>query len=144
MGRINEAIISIQPKYAQAILRGEKTIELRRRIPKLQIGTRLWIYATRPKAAIVGSAIVAEIFRETPTAIWESWKSNVCIDRKSYNKYFQDSDVAIAIQLTNVFTYHPIEIEKLREIKLGFHPPQVLVHITETVSQSLSKLARKT
>src|SRR4051794_32919901 len=45
-----DAIISIHPSYADAILAGEKTIELRRRIPNISQGARLWIYATRPIA----------------------------------------------------------------------------------------------
>ena len=49
-----DAIISIHPDYADAIFAGKKTIELRRRIPEVPSGTRLWIYATRPTGAIIG------------------------------------------------------------------------------------------
>jgi predicted transcriptional regulator len=52
----SDALISIRPGYANAILDGTKTIELRRRVPELVSGTRLWIYATRPTAAVVGVA----------------------------------------------------------------------------------------
>lgn len=141
MHKIEEAIISIHPKYSDAILRGEKTIELRRRIPNTAIGTRLWIYATRPQAAIVGSAVVKEILRGTPDTIWNSCKTEICIDRKSYDDYFEGAKEAIGIVLSNVVQLHPIEIEQLRKVKKGFHPPQVLARLSAADSNSFSELA---
>lgn len=124
------AIISIHPEYAEAILSGKKTIELRRRIPKIEEGTRLWIYATRPQAAIIGSAIVASITRESPASIWMQHSKDAFIPKKDYNNYFRGTDKAIAIRLINAEKCHPVKIDKLREIKEGFHPPQVLIRIS--------------
>ena len=142
MSKVDEAIISIHPKYVEAILRGEKTIELRRRIPNIQIGTRLWIYSTRPQAAIVGTAIVGEIHRESPSAIWKRWSTHMCVSQEAYDDYFHDSNVAIAICLTNVFKYRPIAIEQLRAIKPNFHPPQVIAKISKFDFDRLSQIAK--
>jgi hypothetical protein len=62
----SDAIISIHPGYADAILDGTKTIELRRRVPELANGTRFWIYATRPTAAVVGVATISDVKRAHP------------------------------------------------------------------------------
>ena len=141
MNEQNDAIISIHPRYADAILNGDKTIELRRRIPRTAIGTRLWIYATRPLGAVVGSAIVSEVLRGSPKEIWKLCKADVSIARKDYDEYFEGAETAIGIVLTNVIRRQPIMIEQLREMKAGFHPPQVLAKLSSSDTRSLSKLA---
>ena len=136
-----DAIISIHPKYADAILSGKKTIELRRRIPATAVGTRLWIYATRPLGGVVGSAVVSEILRGTPEQIWALCKDKVCVDRASYDDYFRGTLQAIGIVLTDITRRQPIMIEQLREMKEGFHPPQVLARLSKKDTRSLAKLA---
>ena len=84
----SDAIISIHPEYATAILDGTKTIELRRRIPSLGQGARLWIYATRPTAAIVGIATIASVSRAHPRTIWQKHRSATGVDYASFTEYF--------------------------------------------------------
>ena len=144
MHKTQEAIISIHPEFAEAILSGEKTVELRRRIPRTPVGTRLWIYATRPRAAVVGTAVIEKILRRTPLTIWNAYKSQLCIRRGAYDAYFNGCDEAVAIFLTEVATHRPIPIDELREMKTGFHPPQVLARISEAESLYLSKRALDT
>jgi hypothetical protein len=50
----DEILISLKPKHAAHIFEGEKTVELRKRRPNIKPGTRIWIYATSPTAAIKG------------------------------------------------------------------------------------------
>lgn len=130
MAKPGEAIISIRPNFVEAILSGSKTVELRRRIPPLEIGTRLWIYATRPTAAVLGSAIVDAIVRGTPDAVWEAYSSQAAITHDEFNSYFEGAREAIGISLTNIRRVPPIEIAKLRQMRAGFHPPQVVAKIS--------------
>ena len=41
-------LMSIRPQYAEAILSGEKTVELRRRRPSFSAGTTVLIYSSAP------------------------------------------------------------------------------------------------
>lgn len=50
-------LISIQPKYAQAIASGAKTIEVRKTRPKLQTPFKCYIYCTKDNTDIVPSKI---------------------------------------------------------------------------------------
>ncbi len=50
----DEILISLKPKHANEIFDGGKTVELRKRRPKIKPGTRVWIYATSPIAALWG------------------------------------------------------------------------------------------
>lgn len=54
-GRLSmtDAVFSIKPYFADAILDGSKTVELRKVAPKKPI-ERVWIYATAPVMRIVG------------------------------------------------------------------------------------------
>jgi hypothetical protein len=50
-------LFSIRPFYANKILAGQKTVELRRRFPEVGMpGSTAMIYCTNPVRAIVGSA----------------------------------------------------------------------------------------
>lgn len=137
----NDAIISIRPAFAEAILSGKKTVELRRRIPPVELGTRLWIYATRPVAAIVGVAIIDAICRGTPQAVWEATSDRTAIDRGDFDRYFEGAREAIAIRLSRIERIRPIGIECLRIWKEGFHPPQVLSRITDGDTRRLLQLS---
>jgi len=138
---LEDAIISIKPVYVDAILSGSKTIELRRRIPSIEIGTRFWIYATQPIGAILGTAILADILKEKPANLWRDYGLYTGTDWQTFNQYFLGSDVALGLILADVRPVHPIELDKLREILDGFHPPQVLSRLSHSASSSLADLA---
>ena len=140
MVNIQDALISIRPNFAEAILAGKKTVEIRRRIPALQVGTRLWIYATRPLGAIIGTAIVAKIIEGTPTELWKTCMDQIALGQCEYDEYFAGTDRALGIVLSEITRWDPISIEQLRKIREGFHPPRVLVRLTRQETLSLSKL----
>jgi len=137
-----DAIISIHPDYADAILSGTKTIELRRRIPDVPPGTRLWIYATRPTGAVIGLATIQGIARANPVTIWRKHRKRTGLDYTSFKAYFDGSQMAVAILLTAVRRVGPITIGQLREIRDNFHPPQVLLRLTVSEAVKLRKLVR--
>lgn len=143
MSDASDALISIHPGYANAILDGTKTIELRRRIPELAAGTRLWIYATRPTAAVVGFAIISNVNRAHPRTIWRKHKDGAGVDHASFVEYFQGAQEAVAILLAGVKRVGPITIDELREIRDRFHPPQVLLHLSDAEAKALQRLATK-
>lgn len=142
MSNDNNALISIKPDYAMAILAGTKTVELRRRIPTIEHGTRLWIYATKPLSAIVGSAIVEEIIAGTPKEVWDICMDRIGINRFEFDEYFSGTDRALALVLSDVVKRREIGIEKLQELSKGFHPPQVLARLSRQETVWLSKRAK--
>ncbi|MEP9377487.1 ASCH domain-containing protein [Aquabacter sp. CN5-332] len=142
MIKFNEAIISIRPNFAEAIIAGEKTVELRRRIPPIEIGTRLWIYATKPVGAVIGSAVVKDIFRGLPEDIWDKGGNLSRVDRADFDIYFAGAVEAIGLLLWQARRGHPVSIEKLRSIRAGFHPPQVILRITDEEASFIRKEMR--
>ena len=137
----NNALISVKPNYAKAILSGEKTIELRRRIPAIDPGTRLWIYATRPTGAVVGVATVQRIVKGTPTEIWDQFMERTAVCRCTFEAYFAGTNCALGLVLAEIRSGIPVDIEQLREMREGFHPPRILARLTLQESLSLQRLA---
>lgn len=138
----SDAIISIRPEFAELILEGKKTVELRRRIPSLAVGTRLWIYATLPVGAVIGTVTVHGIARGAKGKIWKEWSSETGVTRKEYDDYFCGAPEAVALLLKNARRIQPVPIDELRGVRRGFHPPQVMVHITPSEAKSLRTLGR--
>jgi predicted transcriptional regulator len=138
----NDAIISIHPRHAYAILDGAKTIELRRRIPPLSVGTRLWIYATRPVGAVIGVATVERIVRDDPAQIWLEFGKQSGINQDDFDAYFDGSSVAIGLLLVDVKrSGEQVAIEQLRGLREGFHPPQVMMSISNHEAANLHQMA---
>ena len=140
MTEAGEAIVSIHPKFANAILAGTKTVELRRRIPPIKIGTRLWIYATQPIGAVIGTVTVEAIVRAAPDVIWDTCADRADVSRLEFDRYFSGASKAIGISLRGAQKIEAIEIEKLRSWRVGFHPPQVMLKITASEAKSLLRL----
>lgn len=138
-----DVIMSVRGHYADAILVGEKTVELRRRFPGIALGTRLWIYETLPKGAVVGFVTVRGIEKATPAAIWRRYKGNVCVDDATFFDYFRDTSEAMAILLSAACRVSPITIQQLRCIRDRFHPPQVATRLTLAETLALRAIARE-
>ena len=132
-----DAIISIRPHYVDAIFSGAKTVELRRRIPTLNVGTRLWIYSTLPVGALVGSAEIRSIAKGTPDDSWKLHQSDVGVCRAQFEAYYEESNIAYGLSLANVRNGHPVGIETLRKIRPKFHPPQVMSYVTDDEAYTL-------
>lgn len=143
MANLCDAIISIRPHFAEAIVSGEKTVELRRRIPAIEIGTRLWIYATRPVASVIGCATVELIIRGSPEQVWAEGGARLGLDRASFDAYLKGTSGAVGLVLADVKRGHPISIEELRVVRAGFHPPQVIARISRAEANALDELSTR-
>lgn len=142
MRREGDALISIRPPHANAILDGAKTVELRRRIPALQPGTRLWIYATLPVGAVIGLATVDRVVRGEPENIWLEFGSRTGVTRADFDDYFRGVDVAIGLLLVDVQrSNEQVEIARLKRLRSGFHPPQVMMNLSDFEAARLRQMA---
>lgn len=120
-----DILISLKPEYATEVFNGTKTVELRKRKPQVASGTRIWIYATMPTAAICGYANLVRIESGIPNAIWRSLGNRAAISKKEFDIYFSGCDVAHALVLTNVMKMEEqLPLWRIREMIDEFHPPQ--------------------
>lgn len=129
-------LISIQPKYAAAILSGTKTVELRRRAPRGVDGATAVMYASGAVRAVVGTVEVRGVENGTPEAIWERFSEQTCISRQEFDKYFAGSEEAFALILSGAIAApHPIALPDLRSHDL--EPPQSWRYLTRAIIRTL-------
>ena len=64
-------LLSIHPRYADLILSGEKTVELRRRRPRIKSGPGL-IYATSPRMELVAMFRIEGVISVPLVLLWQA------------------------------------------------------------------------
>jgi predicted transcriptional regulator len=115
-------LISIKPKYADLILAGTKTVELRRSWPSEHIGVMV-IYSSAPIQKLVGIVHIAKVHHSDLEELWKV--ADACGGGVTYEElaeYFTGKKKAYGIMLKNV------KIAKSgvdpKEIFPNFVPPQ--------------------
>ncbi|MBK9262635.1 MAG: ASCH domain-containing protein [Polyangiaceae bacterium] len=117
--------LSIKPVFANKILDGTKTIELRRIRPHVMPGQSVLIYSSSPEMSLVGRAIVENILCDTPMKLWNQVKAHAGISRPEYDAYFEGASNAIGLQLGQTKRFKvPIPLCELRARWPWFQPPQ--------------------
>ncbi|WP_442511673.1 ASCH domain-containing protein [Novipirellula sp. SH528] len=136
--------LSIHPQYVQAIVEGRKTVELRKRCPRAEIGSTVVIYATMPQCEVVATAILDRIEAKEPAKLWRYVRAKAAVTKDAYDTYFADVDLAVGIHLTQIRTFDcPIALSDLRESWQGFQPPQQFRYLSAR-QQELIALRRST
>jgi len=108
--------MSIKPKYAYKILRGEKKFELRKRGDGIDHGTRVIIYASSKVKAIIGEFNVGKIYKKPIENLWNLVKDHAGITKEEFDNYFKKYDYGYAIEVLDPITYdNPISLETIRE-----------------------------
>lgn len=126
----DEILISLKPRHAANIFGGEKTVELRKRRPNVEPGTRIWIYATSPTAAIKGYANLVQIQSGPPSLIWKNLGSRTGVSKEEFDSYFEACTTAHALMLADIMEMkQALSLKRIRELVNDFHPPQFFCHL---------------
>lgn len=117
--------LSLRPRFAEMLLDGRKTVELRRVRPNAQSGSVVLLYATSPDRTLVGRAEIAEIEVASLQDIWDHHGGATGLNRAEYDAYFDGVDQAVAISLRRIHRLaQPRPLDDLRRRLIGFRPPQ--------------------
>ena len=118
-------IPSVRPRFAEAIVDGRKTIEIRRQRPNVQPGTLGFVYSSSPTQAVVGSFRVDKIFSGTPAELWLVAQRGAYVSRQDFDSYFTDVEFGHAIVVScGQRLPTPIKLSHLRVIWPGCRPPR--------------------
>ena len=122
---MSQVILSLKPQYAELILSGEKTVELRNRIVRMEPGTVIWIYATMPVGGIVALAELDSVVHDTPAEIWFRYEKEMCIDRAHFDSYIDNREDVSALILSSVRELgQSVTLDWIRRSIGSFQPPQ--------------------
>ena len=120
-----EIIISIKPRFAELILDGRKTVELRRRSVRVPANSRVWIYSTLPAGRVVGTVRVERIASGKPKSLWAAYGAELGISRGEFEQYFDGCALACAIELTRPARLgREVCLSEIRKELGGYQPPQ--------------------
>jgi len=130
--------LSLRPEYAELLVGGQKTVELRRIRPRAPVGTIVLLYASSPQRELVGTCTVAAIGQATPDQIWKLHGSKTGICRTDFRAYFNGTTQAVAITVTNPRRFdRPISLPRLRSKWIDFQPPQSFRYVSNADASQL-------
>lgn len=120
-------LLSIKPKYAQAIANGEKLFEFRRKIFKASCIERVYLYASAPTSRVVCSFKVGRILANHPVHIWNEVREFSGLKAEEYFKYFNNCSKGYAIEIIDLEVFaDPINPKELID---DFMPPRSFRYI---------------
>jgi predicted transcriptional regulator len=118
-------VVSVHPTYAQKIVDGEKTVELRRRfVENVAPGAIVLIYSTSPIRAITALAVIERVHYLPIEKIWRSYGRAACICRADFDQYFVGAKRGYAILLGGVKRFRRAVTATDLRAQFGFVPPQ--------------------
>jgi predicted transcriptional regulator len=115
-------LLSVKPRFAEAILAGEKTFEFRRAVFRRQGISTVVLYASSPTCKVVGEFTIDEVLSLALDALWESTQDGGAIDRQYFDQYFEGRSAGYALKVKRARRYRlPLCLRKDFGIR---HPPQ--------------------
>lgn len=117
-------LLSVRPRYAESIISGAKRAELRRQRPAAGPGTPVIIYATRPVAAVIGTARIDRVCDGSPAGIWAEFHDEIGITRDEFDLYLHGASSAYLLLLSSAERLpSPLALDDMREGTI-FQPPR--------------------
>lgn len=117
-------LLSLRPRFAEAILDGNKTVEVRRRPLNASPGSLVFLYASAPTMAVVGAATLVEVRRGGHGELWRKYGQEMGLDQGEYETYLDGTHLAYALKLSTPSRFSEgISLERLRA-EVEFRPPQ--------------------
>jgi len=141
---VGALFLSVRPKYAERILHGIKTVELRRIRPSISKGDMIVIYSTSPTKEIKAISFVQNVLCTSIDQLWKKVKDKAGITRNEFDDYFKGAKAGVAIYITKVKKFSfPITLSSLRKIWPAFRPPQSYCYVSDQEVSEIFRLMRR-
>ena len=122
-----KVLLSIKPKYADAIFAGTKKYEFRRSIFKNPNIKTIIVYSSSPVQKVIGEFEIETIVKEDIKTLWNLANNDPWSEKESFFEYYKGKETGFAIKIKE-----PKKYEVPLDIKSDFNktPPQSFVYIT--------------
>ena len=136
-------LLSLKPRFAEAILEGVKTVELRRAEPKIETPTLALLYVASPVRSLIGTCIITSVWSADLGDLWRKHEREVGLPYHEFQQYFKGVDKGTALALAEPQTFsRKIHLQDLRAKRGGFRPPQSFAYVdTKTGDQFIQMAA---
>lgn len=137
---MKDIVLSIKPCFTDEIYKGDKHVELRKRIGKaFAPGAKLYIYSSSPRQAITGHAFIQRIESLPVSDIRKKHLKAACIKTNEFDEYFNGHQTGVLIWLRDAIHYAG-ELH-LSELKLhNFTAPQSFCYVSDSIRPLLEEL----
>lgn len=131
-------LISVKPQFSSLIMRGEKTVELRKKIPANLSGKRVFVYSTCPDSKVIGFFDVQHVEALPIDELWNKVHPVAGIAEDDFYEYYTDKEEGFAIFFTEFIEFKtPLTLESIRKTYPNFIPPQNYYYVSSEAFLSL-------
>ena len=135
-------VLSLKPRFAEAILAGAKTVEVRRTEPKIVVPTRALLYAASPARALLGTCIITSVRSTDLAALWREHGSDAALSHEEFLRYFEGVEVGTALTLTEPRRFsRRVPLQDMRAKPESFRPPQSFAYVDTKTGDRLIRMA---
>jgi predicted transcriptional regulator len=108
-------LISVRPRFADLLLDGSKTVELRRNRTLIPPGSVGLVYSSSPQRALVGAVRFGDVRMRAPSTIWKQFGSATGLTRREFNAYLAGVSNATALVVEAAQSFpEPVNLAELR------------------------------
>lgn len=126
-------IISIKPRWAELIRSGRKTIELRRRFPRLPPGSGAYLYESSPVCGLTALLRIGTIYELPTMELWRLYGTVSCIGEREFFDYFVGRSIGYGIQITACTLFsETVSLPTLRS-EFAFTAPQSWAYASQAL-----------
>jgi predicted transcriptional regulator len=115
-------LLSIKPRFADAIFAKTKRVELRRVKPKVGPGDLVLVYVSAPRSRLEGAFEVERVFAEPPSKLWPDVEKQAGVTKAEFDAYFSGRETAYGIVIRRVWALRPVSLATMRKVQI--RPPQ--------------------
>ena len=113
----SDLLMSVHSRFANAILQGRKTVEIRRSFSARWLGHRIALYAGAPISSVVGEAVIEGLVEDIPSIIWNRFGGSMGCTKHEFDSYVGGSDKVFALLLNGVRAYRqPLSLGTARSL----------------------------
>jgi predicted transcriptional regulator len=133
-------LLSVRPRFAQALLDGTKTAEIRRRFPDVPAGTTVVLYSSSPDKAVLGTMCVESLIRSTAAEIWRDYSEEIGIGEPELTEYLKGASECSVLKLIEPNRWaNAVPLHELRRL-LHLQPAQSFRYLNNREVAKLTAL----
>jgi predicted transcriptional regulator len=122
-------LLSVRPRFADAILAKTKTVEVRRRAIRARAGTRVVLYASAPVKAVVGTAWIDRTAVQDAGGTWRRHAAALGLERHELEAYLGGQRAHLLFLRGASRLEKPLSLARLRR-RVQFRPPQSFRYVS--------------
>ena len=127
-----DILLSIKPNWADLILEGKKTVELRKQWTKANDVERIYLYASAPLQKIVGWIELQQAVCEDVADLKRDSEEGSCVSSEDFDAYFKDKEKGWGLFISRAQKMNPLSIKAVDE-----RPPQNWMGLSKEQSEVL-------